>query len=109
MRAFVKQITWLAGCSTGWGNGYVVIPKGHPLHGEDYENIDVDVHGGLTFADAADNLDWPELIDEDKGGWVVGFDTAHLGDDLNKWPNAETVLGEAERLKSQLENPVEVS
>lgn len=31
--------------------GYVGLPESHPLHGADYEKPNVDVHGGLTFAD----------------------------------------------------------
>ena len=31
--------------------GYTRIPPGHPWHGKDYDDIDVDVHGGLTFAE----------------------------------------------------------
>lgn len=103
MRTFVKKNTWMQGRNTGWGNGYVVIPKGHKCHGKDYDDIDVEVHGGLTFSDAADDIkDWPEIIEEDKGGWVIGFDTAHYDDDLNKWPNAKLVMEEAEILKDQL-------
>ena len=101
MRSFAKEITWLEGCETGWGNGYIVIPEGHPMHGVDYDLIDVDVHYGLTFSALADDLDWPELKEEDKGGWVVGFDTAHLGDTLEKWPKQE-VEKEAERAAEQL-------
>ncbi|MGW8936016.1 hypothetical protein [Gordonia terrae] len=48
-------------------NGYVKVPDGHPWYGLDYEMIDVEVHGGLTFA---------------RDGWI-GFDTLHLGD---VWP-----------------------
>ena len=44
--------------SRGWGNGYVFIPKEHPLHGVDYNEVynmypDLEVHGGLTFSDYA--------------------------------------------------------
>ena len=56
--------------------GYVEIPKGHPLHGVDYRNIDqlLDVHGGLTFADR----DAPGVAN--RSGWWLGFDCAHHGD-----------------------------
>jgi hypothetical protein len=30
--------------------GYVGVAPGHPWHGADYDNCDVSVHGGLTFA-----------------------------------------------------------
>jgi hypothetical protein len=46
--------------------GYVGVPKSHPLHGKGYQslyddNIDIDVHGGLTFSDGcqtATEQDW---------------------------------------------------
>lgn len=50
-------------------NGYVRIPEGHPWHGLGYDDIDVEVHGGLTYAN---------------DGWV-GFDTLHGGD---CWPGS---------------------
>ena len=31
--------------------GYVGVGPGHPSHGVHYDNVDVSVHGGLTFAD----------------------------------------------------------
>lgn len=105
IRSFGKVMSHLAGIDTGWGNGYAVIPKGHPMHGKHYDEINVDVHYGLTFSASVDelNLDkWPEITDEDKGGWVVGFDTAHLGDDLARWPQ-ESVEAEAKRLAEQLD------
>lgn len=49
-------------------NGYVKIPEGHHWYGLDYDDINVDVHGGLTFSNAA--------------GWI-GFDCLHSGD---IWP-----------------------
>jgi hypothetical protein len=46
-------------------NGYVRVPKEHPVFGKGYNSVDVDVHGGITYADEA--------------GWF-GFDTLHAGD-----------------------------
>lgn len=34
--------------------GYVGVPPEHPDHGKDYDEVDVDVHGGLTFAGMCD-------------------------------------------------------
>jgi hypothetical protein len=45
-------------------NGYVKLPENHPWSGMGYFDIDVHVHGGLTFSD---------------GGWI-GFDTGHAYD-----------------------------
>lgn len=87
----------------GWGNGYVALPEGHPCFGLDYDQIhdrfDIDVHYGLTYSDKANEYN-PEEV---QGMWVVGFDTLHSGDDMSKWPDEESVMREAERLKEQLE------
>ncbi len=63
----------------GWGNGYVRIVEGHPFYDKGYENIPVNVHGGLTFSEhIMDNEKWSD-------GYWVGFDTAHYGDNSNMW------------------------
>lgn len=67
--------------------GYVGVSEGHPLHGRDYYDPDVDVHGGLTFAGACANTDdesrhichLPEP-GEPVHVWWFGFDCAHSGD-----------------------------
>lgn len=51
-------------------NGYVAIPKGHRVWGFGYDDVDVEVHGGLTYADE----------DKETGEWVFGFDCSHGGD-----------------------------
>ena len=60
----------------GYRCGYVRVPAGHPWHGKDYNDLDPDVHGGLTFAKAD--------TDCGKGGedsaWWLGFDCAHYMD-----------------------------
>jgi hypothetical protein len=49
--------------------GYVTVPAGHPCGGKDYNDIDVEVHGGLTYGNGA----------------TFGFDCAHYNDkkDIN--------------------------
>ena len=54
--------------------GYVGIPSGHPLFAKDYEDADVDVHGGLTYG--ADHV----AKGPSDGMWWFGFDCAHGGD-----------------------------
>jgi len=103
MYSFVKENTWLPGMAHGWGNGYIIIPKGHKLHGKHYDDIEVEVHYGLTFSDPANELNWPEIPEDQKDGWVVGFDTAHARDDINTWPK-EAVEAETEKLRLQLES-----
>lgn len=55
---------------TGHWCGYVAIPPGHPWYGRHYDDIPVEVHGGLTYArhDSEHHFYW------------VGFDCAHVGD-----------------------------
>jgi hypothetical protein len=85
----------------GWGNGYVVIPENHSLFGKDYDELNeiVNVHGGLTFSEDLTNLEGMPV--EVTAGWVVGFDTAHAGDTLDKW-SEEDVKNETVRLREQL-------
>jgi hypothetical protein len=63
---FIRRNNSLAFC------GYVVITSDNKLFGLDYDNIyskvNISVHGGLTYSD------------EGEGGWIIGFDCAHLGD-----------------------------
>lgn len=71
--------------------GYVGVDESHPLYGKEYDEPDVDVHGGLTFADACQ-----ESEDGNENGhgichiagpgepdrvWWFGFDCAHFMDD----------------------------
>jgi hypothetical protein len=92
----------------GWGNGYVAVPPNHSLHLGDLAKIsteviselltliqNLDVHGGLTYNDNADGVHAP------KNWWVFGFDTAHSGDTIEKWPK-EAVEAETKRLFCQL-------
>ena len=64
--------------------GYVGLPPGHPLHGKSYNDVDVDVHGGLTFADECQPGDTEEKgichvpgPGEPDHVWWLGFDCAH--------------------------------
>jgi len=101
MKSFIRENNWTPPefRTGGWGNGYVVIPKGHPSHGLHYLKIQVDVVGGLTFAKSVDDfgMDWEELPEGTEGGWVVGFDTCNYPD----WGKKQ-VKEETERLKQQL-------
>jgi len=72
--------TWSQGFTDhGWGNGYVRIAEGHKYYGKTYDDIPVNVHGGLTFGDhIMDSNKWSD-------GYWVGFDTAHYGDNSDTW------------------------
>lgn len=48
---------------------YVSVPAGHPLYGKHYNNVEIAVHGGLTYSDNGKN-----------DAWVFGFDCGHVGD-----------------------------
>lgn len=70
----LKPIDWLHNSIPhGYGNGYIGLPKEHPWFGKEYDELDVDVHGGLTFSDYR-----PET---GRDIWWIGFDTAHYMDD----------------------------
>lgn len=84
----------------GWGNGYVMLPSNHPSYGLPYDDIDVNIHGGLTFSEYTKNLSgWEEV--HGLNGYIIGFDTLHYADTIERWPE-KAVRAEAEYLKKQL-------
>lgn len=67
--------------------GYVGVPPGHPLHGHPDQDVDVEVHGGLTFANAcqpeereAEGICHVPGPGEPEHVHWFGFDCAHAGD-----------------------------
>lgn len=61
--------------------GYVGLPSGHPLFGLDYEIPDVDVHGGLTYAEVcAGHICHVPKPGESDSRWWFGFDCGHAFD-----------------------------
>lgn len=103
IKSFVIENTWLSRriSEIGWGNGYVIIPEGHPWHGMNYDDIPADVHGGLTFGEfVPDDIKETNPFSAYKGQFIIGFDTCHLHDTLDNWPK-EAVEMEAQRLKEQ--------
>ena len=58
-----------------WWLGYVIIPKNHKYHGEQYNDIPINCHGGLTYANT---LHWEES--KNKGKFAIGFDFNHFDD-----------------------------
>lgn len=72
---------------TGALCGYVGVPPGHPWHGQPYEDVDVCVHGGLTFSsscqeggDAALGVCHVPAPGRPGDVWWLGFDCAHPRD-----------------------------
>lgn len=58
-------------------NGYVAVTQDHKHYGDFYDDVRVDVHGGLTYADKQlSNIEERLLGDL----WWFGFDTNHLYD-----------------------------
>lgn len=86
----------------GWGNGYVVIPKGHPYHGAHYDQFPVGAPGGLTFGHfVRDCKLWRLGTRVKPDDYIVGFDTGHAFDTLERWPRA-AVLAAAEELRRDI-------
>ena len=67
--------------------GYVGVPERHTDFGKGYDDVDVSVHGGLTFAGSCSKVENPSfgichLVEpgESDRVWWLGFDTAHCYD-----------------------------
>lgn len=102
------------GLKGGYANGYVAIFKNHPYYGKSYDEIDINVHGGLTFSESGDktkelfkDIEWIEgdIKELNKDWWIFGFDTCHYMDSLENWPK-EAVIAETINLKKQLEGTI---
>jgi hypothetical protein len=68
---------------TGAWCGYVGVPPGHPYHGKAYRDVAVEVHGGLTYADACQeggHICHVPLSGESADIWWFGFDCGHCFD-----------------------------
>ena len=79
----------------GYGNGYIGLPNTHPWYEKDYNDIDVNIHGGLTYSEHGVGK-----IREDTELWWIGFDTAHYQDSMTTC-SKEYVEAEIESLKQQ--------
>lgn len=55
---------------------YIGLPKNHKFYGKDYDNIDIDCHCGITFAEQ--DLAFNPIPTTDF--WWIGWDYAHCGD-----------------------------
>lgn len=93
--------------------GYVGVPKDHPAYGQHYNDVSVDVHGGLTYSEVCSGAicHIPEAGEEDHLQWF-GFDCAHLGDMMPRasglsfegdiYRSVKYVESEVKRLAEQL-------
>lgn len=76
----------------GFWCGYVGVSEGHPHFGQNYNDVNVDVHGGLTFADfcnkegdeATSICHVPGPGESDRVFWF-GFDCGHAWDLSPAW------------------------
>ena len=70
--------------------GYAAVPPDHPWHGTHYGEVPVDVHGGLTYADACRGSIYhvPQPGEPDNVWWF-GFDCGHLYDVMPSRPELE--------------------
>lgn len=67
--------------------GYVAVQENHPLFGKHYENININVHGGLTYSDEGNEEIYkdkffykPKYDKKSNKLWWFGFDCAHAYD-----------------------------
>ena len=64
--------------------GYAAVPPGHPWYGvpySEYDTVNVDVHGGLTYSDACQgHVCHVPKPGEPDDVWWFGFDCNHSGD-----------------------------
>lgn len=76
--------------------GYVGVNNTHPFYKQGYNDVSVDCHGGLTFADSCNGSEHGvcHVVEpgEDDHIWWLGFDCAHSGDkspgmeaNMRKW------------------------
>ena len=63
--------------------GYLGVPKSHPWFGKDYNDLDVEVHGGLTYANGAPDFPYATGLEI----WWVGFDCGHFMDYMPGMPS----------------------
>ncbi len=82
--------------------GYVAVKPGHPLYGKSYDEADLSVHGGLTYAANRTPDHKPD------GDWWFGFDCGHGGDYLpgmesvmEKFPEIAHTFGRVDTYKNQ--------
>lgn len=99
------------GLSCGYANGYVAVPPEHSMYGKHYDEVDVSIHGGLTFSEKKPDINNPkwwenveklgftEDIPEDY--WIFGFDTCHYQDGPHL--DRDWCIAETNGLKQQLE------
>lgn len=105
---------------TPMGNwcGYVAVPPGHPFFEKGGDSLNLEVHGGITYADhCRGHICHVPKPGQSDNVWWLGFDCAHAFDGLpgmvaylkNKdnffsrgYKDVAYVRGEVERLAAQI-------
>ena len=83
-------------------NGYVKLDEGHKYYNKDYDDILVEVHGGLTFSNlmSKGNGYLPE-------GFWIGFDCAHFEDLIPMMSNMDGTYRNMEYVEQEIKNMVD--
>lgn len=67
--------------------GYVGVGIEHPYYGLGYEDLEIDIHGGLSYAEACEES--PEGVchfsEDGEARWWFGFDCGHIFDAAPSW------------------------
>lgn len=71
--------------------GYIDIPVGHPLYGQDSMECEIPVHGGWTYSMEHDGM------------WRFGFDCAHAGDAIPAIPSVGGIYRDESYVREELE------
>ena len=77
-KGYVYHIVQLETPYNTWVNGYIELNPGDPYYKSPYEEVDIPVNGGWTYAESYLNHD--DLVTKEDNIWVIGFDTAHSWD-----------------------------
>lgn len=74
--------------------GYAAVPPGHPAHGKGWSDVDVRVHGGITYADSCNGTvcHVPKPGEPDDVWWL-GFDCGHSSDQSPRMLMLDAQLG----------------
>lgn len=80
--------------------GYVGVGIEHEGFAFDYEEVDIDAHGGITYT-GDNSTNYP--ITTDKPTWWFGFDCAHAGDDEPGGRSLDYCIAQCESIAKQLE------
>ena len=81
-------------CPNKYYCGYVKVPFWHPAYKVNYNNLDIQCHGGLSYSDE-------KLIGVNGIGWWIGFDCAHAEDTYNP-KDINFVVKECKKISDQL-------